>query len=91
MSAKPRAFLCRRFTPAVEAALRERYELEVNEDDSILAPAQIVERAREAEVLFVTATELLRAEAMAQLPRLRAVATTATCTEMTAAICRALA
>lgn len=75
MSAKPRAFLCRRFTPAVEAALRERYELEVNEDDSILLPAQIVERAREAEVLFVTATESLRADTIAQLPRLRAVAT----------------
>lgn len=75
MSARPRAFLCRRFTPAVEAALRQRYELTVNEDDSILAPAQIVERAREAEVLFVTATESLRAETLAQLARLRAVAT----------------
>lgn len=35
---RPRAFLCRRFTPAVEAALAERFELVVNEDDSILLP-----------------------------------------------------
>ena len=43
---RPRAYLCRRFTPAVEAALRERFMLEVNEDDSILPPAEIARRAQ---------------------------------------------
>lgn len=74
-SARPRAFLCRRFTPAVEAALRERFELDLNEDDSILAPSDMVRRAQQAQVLFVTATESVRADAFARLPQLRAVAT----------------
>lgn len=72
---RPGAFLCRRFTPGVEAALRERFALTTNEDDSILAPSEIAERARDAEVLFVTATESLRADTLAQLPRLRIIAT----------------
>ena len=73
---RPRAYLCRRFTPAVEAALRERFMLEVNEDDSILPPAEIARRAQGAEVLFVSATESLRAETLALLlPALRTVAT----------------
>ncbi|QHJ00882.1 D-glycerate dehydrogenase [Xylophilus rhododendri] len=70
-----RAYLCRRLTPAIEAALHERFELAVNEDDSILPPADIVQRARGAELLFVTATESLRAETLAQLPGLRTIAT----------------
>ena len=73
---RPRAYLCRRFTPAVEAALRERFMLEVNEDDSILPPAEIARRAQGAEVLFVSATESLRAETLALLlPALHTVAT----------------
>lgn len=75
LAGRPRAYLCRRFTPAVEAALRERYELSVNEDDAILPPEEMVRRARDAQVLFVTATESLRAPALAALPQLRAVAT----------------
>lgn len=75
LAGRPRAYLCRRFTPAVEAALRERFELSVNEDDAILPPEEMVRRARDAQVLFVTATESLRAPALAALPQLRAVAT----------------
>lgn len=73
---RPRAFLCRRFTPAVEAALHERFLLELNEDDSILLPAQIAARAQGCEVLFVSATESVTAEVVAALaPTLRIVAT----------------
>jgi glyoxylate reductase len=74
-SARPGAFLCRRFTPRAEEALRERFALTVNDDDSILSPSQIAARARGSEVLFVTATESLRADTLAQLPRLRTIAT----------------
>lgn len=70
-----RAYLCRRFTPTIEAALRERFELTVNEDDSILAPDAMVRAARDAEVLFLTATETLSASTLAQLPALRVAAT----------------
>lgn len=76
LSPRPRAFLCRRFTPAVESALRARFALQVNDDDTILAPAEIVRRAQGCEVLFVSATEAVDAAAIAQLtPALRVIAT----------------
>jgi glyoxylate reductase len=73
---RPRAFLCRRFTPAVEAMLRERFVLQVNEDDSILGAAAIAGRAAGCDVLLVTATEPVDASVFAALaPALRIVAT----------------
>lgn len=73
---RPRAFLCRRFTPAVEAALGERFFLSINEDDSILPPGQIVARAQGCELLFVSATESVTGEVIAALaPTLRIIAT----------------
>lgn len=73
---KPSAYLCRRFTPAVEAALHERYDLRVNADDSILSPEQIAQAAQGAEVLFASATEQLSAPVLNALsPSLRYVAT----------------
>lgn len=73
---RPRAFLFRRFTPAVEAALRERFALAVNEDDAILPSAEIARRAAGCELLFVSATEAIDAATIAQLaPTLRVIAT----------------
>lgn len=73
---RPRAFLCRRFTPAVESALRERFALQVNDDDSILPSADIARRAQGCELLFVSATEAVNAATIAQLaPTLRVIAT----------------
>ncbi|OZI16097.1 D-glycerate dehydrogenase [Bordetella genomosp. 7] len=73
---RPQAYLCRRFTPGVEAALRERYGLRVNEDDSILSRDQIVRAAQGAQVLFVTATEPINADVLRSLAgTLRYVAT----------------
>jgi glyoxylate reductase len=76
LSPRPRAFLCRRFTPAVESALRERFALQVNDDDSILPSAEIARRAQGCELLFVSATEAVNAATIAQLaPTLRVIAT----------------
>lgn len=73
---RPRAFLCRRFTPAVESALQERFVLQVNDDDSILSSSEIVRRAQGCELLFVSATEAVDAAAIAHLaPTLRVIAT----------------
>lgn len=73
---RPRAFLCRRFTPAVESALQERFALQLNEDDSILPSAEIAHRAQGCELLFVSATEAVDAATIAQLaPTLRVIAT----------------
>jgi glyoxylate reductase len=75
-SALPRAFLCRRFPASVEAGIHGRYHLTVNADDSILTSAAIAERAKGAEVLFVSATERIDAGVIAALsPTLRAIAT----------------
>lgn len=76
MPSPARAFLCRRFTPPVEAELHRRYDLVVNEDDSILPSARIAELAAGADVLFVTATETIDANVIARLqPHLRCIAT----------------
>jgi glyoxylate reductase len=73
---RPRAFLCRRFTPAVEAALHARFALSVNDGDSILPSAEIARRAAGCDVLFVSATEAIDATTIAQLaPTLRTIAT----------------
>jgi glyoxylate reductase len=72
----PKAFLCRRFTPQVEAALQARFALQLNQDDSILAPQEIRRKAQGCEVLFVSATETVNAELIGQLaPALRVIAT----------------
>jgi glyoxylate reductase len=76
MQRKPRAFLCRRFTQAVEAELHRHYDLAVNEDDTILPPQRIAELATGAEVLFATATESVNAELIRHLsPALKSIAT----------------
>jgi lactate dehydrogenase-like 2-hydroxyacid dehydrogenase len=78
MSAHPlqKAFLCRRFTSAIETELKKRFQLEVNQEDAVLTPSEIADRALGAEVLFVTATEVVNAEVMGKLqPDLKIIAT----------------
>lgn len=73
---RPRAFLCRRFTPAVEALLHARFLLAINEDDAILSASAIAGRAAGCDILLVTATEPVDASVFAALaPSLRIVAT----------------
>lgn len=71
-----KAFLCRRFTSAIETELKNRFQLEVNQQDTVLSPSEIADRALGAEVLFVTATEVVNAEVMGRLqPDLKIIAT----------------
>jgi glyoxylate reductase len=73
---KPKAYLCRRVTESVEAALQARYELHVNENDSILPPDEIVHAAQGSEVLLASATEQINEHVLRGLsPALRYVAT----------------
>lgn len=69
MSTNPiqKAFLCRRFTPPIEAELRKRFDLEINLEDTVLMPSDIVNRANGAEVLFVTATEVVNSDVLRRL------------------------
>jgi glyoxylate reductase len=72
----PRAYLCRRYPSSIEAALRERYRLAVNEDDSILPSDEIARRAAGTQTLFVSATERISGEVVHALaPTLRHIAT----------------
>jgi glyoxylate reductase len=71
-----KAFLCRRFTAPIEAELRKRFDLQVNQEDTVLGPSGIAERAAGAEILFVTATEVVNADVIRRLqPGLRIIAT----------------
>lgn len=73
---KPKAYLCRRFTESVEAAMRARYELHVNEGDSILSPQEIIQAAQGSEVLMASATEQINEDVLRSLsPALRYVST----------------
>ncbi|WP_420992328.1 2-hydroxyacid dehydrogenase [Cupriavidus sp. 30B13] len=73
---REQAFLCRRFTPAVEDELGRRYALRLNTGDTILPPGEIARLAQGAGVLFVTATEAIGADVMRALrPALHTIAT----------------
>jgi glyoxylate reductase len=73
---KPTAFLCRRFTENIEAALSKRYDLRLNENDSLLTPDQIANSAQGSQVLLASATEQINESVLRQLsPALRYVAT----------------
>ena len=78
MSTNPiqKAFLCRRFTPAIETELKARFALEINREDSVLTPSDIGDRAHGVQVLFVTATEEVTADVIRKLqPGLKIIAT----------------
>jgi lactate dehydrogenase-like 2-hydroxyacid dehydrogenase len=71
-----KAFLCRRFTPSIEAELAKRFNLEVNRDDAVLTAAETASKAEGATVLFVTATETINADVIRRLqPALKTIAT----------------
>ncbi|PLP96279.1 2-hydroxyacid dehydrogenase [Cupriavidus pauculus] len=60
----------------IEAALQARFTVRLNDSDALLATATIAERAKDASVLFVTATERIDGDLLRQLsPTLKTVAT----------------
>lgn len=73
---RPRAYLCRRLTKDVEAALHARYTMNVNDSDTILSPDEIILAAKGAQVLLASATEKINGQVLRALaPDLRSVAT----------------
>jgi lactate dehydrogenase-like 2-hydroxyacid dehydrogenase len=71
-----RIYVARRFTIPVEKALFQRYEVRLNEPDTILPASQLAEAARGCEYLFVSVTEKVTSEVIARLgPDLRLIAT----------------
>jgi len=73
---RPRAYVARRFTPRVMAALEERFALTVNEADCPIGGSALAAAAASTDYLFVSVTERVDADVIAALaPRLRAIAT----------------
>lgn len=78
MTAKPRIVLGRRLPARVEAELAERFAPLFNPEDRVLAPDELVARARDhrADGLLVALTDRLPADAIAALPAsVRVIAT----------------
>lgn len=74
--ARGRAFLARRFTPAVEAAIGTRYEVLRANHDRGMSAGDLATAAPGSEVLFVSTAERVDAAAIAALsPALRVIAT----------------
>jgi lactate dehydrogenase-like 2-hydroxyacid dehydrogenase len=73
-----RIYLARRFPPAVEARIAERYEITRNESGDIVTAAQLAAEARGCDYLFVSTTETVSRLVFEQLSgTLKAVATLA--------------
>ena len=56
---RARTFLARRFPDEIEATMRDRFDLIVNEHDAILSAAELAAAAKGCRYLFVSATESL--------------------------------
>ena len=70
------AYVCRRMPAEIEAALKERFVVKLNESDELTDSATIIERAKGASVLLVTATERIDGNVLRALsPPLKTVAT----------------
>lgn len=73
---RPTAYAARLYTPAVMAAMRQRFILRANEEDRLLAPDDLASAARGSAYLFVSVTERVTSEVIDALSQdLKAIAT----------------
>jgi lactate dehydrogenase-like 2-hydroxyacid dehydrogenase len=71
-----RLYAARRFTTAVEKALFARYDVRLNEPDTILSAVELAQAAAGCEYLFVSITEKVTCSVIEHLaPHLRLIAT----------------
>lgn len=71
-----KAFQARRFTAPIEKRIEKHFHVIRNENDIVLSPGQLVERAKGASVLLVTTTECIDTDVVESLyPELSAIAT----------------
>lgn len=70
------AYVCRRMPAEMEAALKQRFVVTLNETDELADSATVIQRAKGASVLVVTATERIDGNVLRALsPTLKTVAT----------------
>ena len=74
-SKKPRVIVTRRLPDVIETRMMELFDCRLNVEDAPLSQAQLVEAAREAEVLVPTVTDRIDAGVLSQAgPNLRLIA-----------------
>ena len=72
-SAKPAVLVARAVFPEVVASLREHFEVETNETDSVWAPAELIERLQGKVGVLTSGSERIDAALLAACPGLRIV------------------
>lgn len=68
MPGKPKLFVTRKLTRDVEDRIASAYEPVFNEDDHIMSPSELMEKAEGCDGMLVTTTESFRADVIATLP-----------------------
>lgn len=74
MTSRPAILVARQVFPEVVDKLRQHFDVDTNEDDAPLAPAQLIERLQGKVGVITTGTERVDAALIAACPQLRIVA-----------------
>ncbi|WP_137921861.1 D-glycerate dehydrogenase [Hydrogenophaga sp. 2FB] len=74
MSTRPAILIARKVFPEVVAKLREHFDVDTNEDDAPLTPAQLAERLQGKVGVLTTGSERVDAALLAACPQLKIVA-----------------
>jgi gluconate 2-dehydrogenase len=74
MSTRPSILIARNVFPEVVAKLREHFDVDTNEDDAPLTPAQLAERLQGKVGVITTGSERVDATLLAACPQLKIVA-----------------
>jgi glyoxylate/hydroxypyruvate/2-ketogluconate reductase len=72
---KAKLVVTRWIFPEILAKLTAQFEVQANQEDQLLAPSELIARAREAEALFVVTSDKIDQALLDQCPRLRIIAT----------------
>ena len=74
MTTRPAIFVARKVFPEVVDKLRQHFDVDTNEDDAPLAPAQLIERLQGKAGVITTGSERVDAALIAACPQLKIVA-----------------
>jgi gluconate 2-dehydrogenase len=70
---RPKILIARAIFPDVVARLAERFEVVSNQADDIFDAAELAEKMRDADAVFITGSERITAATLAAAPRLKAI------------------
>ena len=70
---RPKILIARAVFPDVIARLAERFDVESNQDDHIHSAAELAEKIRDKDAVYITGSERMSAELIAAAPRLKVI------------------